>query len=95
MPGSFNILAALAEVSSKSAEEIEAETAYKWASRAVAYYWLWRRRGDLNYRLRAESARHEAGEHAAGADRSGAELRKIEDELDAYFAAIDAGAEIE
>ena len=74
----FDVPAAMKEVQAKSEPQIEVETAYKWASRALACYQLYRATRDLAWFLRAEQYRHEAFEHAAVAGDEGHTLQSIE-----------------
>jgi len=69
---------AIQEILSKSEGQIQRETAYKWASRAMACYWLYGRSGDMSWALRAEEYRHEAIEHAAVAEDDCRTLRALE-----------------
>jgi hypothetical protein len=53
------------EVLAKSDRQINVETAYKWAARAVVSFSEFARTKSLEWLLRAEDYRHEALEHAA------------------------------
>jgi hypothetical protein len=65
------------EILEKSRSLIEAETAYKWADRAVAA-WQLHADTDAEQWLRdAVDYLHEAVEHAALADHSGTVLREV------------------
>lgn len=61
----LNVEEAIREVQTKSDKDIETETAYKWASRAIACYLLYKKTGDMQFFLRGEEYRHEAIEHGA------------------------------
>lgn len=74
---SFDLESALVEVQTKTAGQIQQETAYKWASRAVACFVLHRKTGDTRWLLRGEDYKHEAIEHAAFADDNGATMFTI------------------
>lgn len=56
---------ALAELRVKTLEEIESETAYAWASRALAALQFYQSTGDLRWLLNCETYKGEALEHAA------------------------------
>lgn len=71
----FDLTAALNEVTTKSPAQIEAETAYKWASRAIICYRLFVDSGDLKRFAQAVDYHHEALEHSADAGLS--VLKKI------------------
>lgn len=77
----LDVKAALQEVQQKSAEQIEQETAYKWASRAIACDMLYKQTGLLHWLLRAEDMKHEALEHAAVVMDRGATVRTLQDVL--------------
>ena len=80
----FDIQAALTEVQTKTHVQIERETAYKWASRAIACYILTQQADDqdpLRWFLDAEDFRHEAVEHAAMSEDNGATLKRVEGEM--------------
>lgn len=74
------------ELLRKSREQIEQETAYKWAARSVAAYQLAQK--VLRYGVQPASVRllrdaahyyEEALEHAAMSDNSGAAVREVRD----------------
>lgn len=69
---------AIHEVLAKSAAEIEAETAFKWASRAAACYRLYYQTRKASWIERATDYSHEALEHAAMVCDGGATLLLIE-----------------
>ena len=81
-PSSFvsasELKTALAEVQEKSPEQIESDTAKKWAARALACYQLYRETSLGVWLLRAEDYGHEAIEHAALVRDEGATLREVE-----------------
>lgn len=56
--------AARAEVSRKSAAQVERETSAKWAARALACLEKYRSTGKVSWLIRAENDRSEALEHA-------------------------------
>jgi len=85
----FDVRGALEEVLTKSEGLIQRETAYKWASRAIACYTLYAENQELHWALRAEEYRHEAIEHAAVAEDDCATLSFIEQKMKA--AALRAG----
>ncbi len=53
------------ELSKKSREQIDLETAVKWGARAVAAFEVYRRSGDVRWFGVAVEYAHEAREHAA------------------------------
>lgn len=65
------------EVLEKTRQQIDEETAYKWAARAAAAYEYFRHGGELCWLRDCEEYLHEAIEHAALADHSGAVLRAV------------------
>jgi|GEM_PF-1942175 len=65
------------EVAQKSRTQIEEETAYRWAARAVGTYQLWNERGDPRMLRDSETYFNEAVEHAALADHSGTVLQAV------------------
>jgi hypothetical protein len=73
------------ELLAKTREDIERETAWKWAARAVAAYELAQVRRFPVARTLMHDARtylDEAIEHAAMADRTGAVMRAVRDWVD-------------
>lgn len=77
----LNIQAALEEVTAKSESQIQIETAYKWAARAIACYRLYGRTGLLHWLTRAEEYKHEAIEHAAVAEDSCVTLKQLDKKM--------------
>jgi len=79
---SFKELVAEAELelSTKSCETMELETAMRWAARAMARYIAFRKTGDVQHLLHAEDHRHEALEH--GAMVGGSTLERVHGLLD-------------
>jgi hypothetical protein len=76
---------ARAELLSKTREQIERETAFKWAARAVAAYQLWHEgRSPKMFRDFGTYA-DEACEHAASADETGEALRSVRTWMDTYI----------
>ena len=77
----IDVDAALIEITTKSAQQIERETARAWAARAIACWRLARgvniARGTQLYR-QADDYEHEALEHAALARDGGATLAEVE-----------------
>lgn len=59
------------EIQRKTRGQIEKDTAYKWAARSVAAYFLYSERDDPKWLADASDYFHEAIEHAALADESG------------------------
>jgi hypothetical protein len=85
----FDIESAIKEVQDKTEQEIEIETAYKWASRSCACYELYEDTKLLKWLLKAEEFKNEALEHAALAKDSGRTLKVVEDEMDKYSIMVD------
>jgi hypothetical protein len=85
----FDIDEALDEVQNKKEEQIETETAYRWASRSCACYQLHKETGLIKWLLKAEDYCHEALEHAALAKDNGKTLKIIEAEIKKYRTIID------
>lgn len=77
----MDIRAALVEVQSKTEQELEMETAYKWAARAVACYRLFAEGHDLKWLAAARDYEHEASEHAALVRDGAVTLLRIEEVL--------------
>lgn len=75
--------AAMREVQAKSEAEIEAETAARWAMRAVACYKLYAETDDSEWLIRAEDYKHEALEHGAQVGDQGKTVKRIEAQLNA------------
>ncbi len=65
------------EVQVKSRSQIEEETAYKWAARAVAAHENYAQTRNVSWLRDCQDYYHEAVEHAALADHSGAVLRAV------------------
>jgi hypothetical protein len=65
------------EVLEKTREQIEHETAFKWAARAVAAYELFRQTRLNRWLCDSEHFRDEACEHGAMADETGEALRAV------------------
>lgn len=78
----LDIEAALAEVQEKSEQQIESETAHKWAARAIACFQLHHTTGELRWLLRGNDNRHEALEHAALVEDGGATMLALSQEMD-------------
>ena len=74
---------ARAELLSKTREQIERETAFKWAARAVAAYELWVR-GDREMYHDAVCYIGEALEHAVFADETGQTVQDVRDWVHRY-----------
>lgn len=74
----FDLQSALEEVTTKSESQIQIETAYKWASRAIICYRLFVESSDLKLFAQAVDYHHEAIEHAASAEDDCRTLRRIE-----------------
>lgn len=76
------------EIEAKSRSQIEEETAWKWAARAVAAYQNAHRLGGRNIANRllrdATDYYHEAIEHAALADHDGDVLRTVRQWIHRY-----------
>jgi len=74
------------EIRQKPREQIEEETAFKWAARAVAAYRVFRSGHMRDQWLRdAEHYQDEACEHAALADHSGEVLRAVREWMRRYI----------
>ena len=84
----FDIEAALTEVQDKTEEEIETETAFKWASRAIACFQLHKETKLIKWLLVAEDYRHEAIEHAALVKDDGKIYKQVTKEIDKYRTSI-------
>lgn len=69
---------AITEISTKSHEMIEFETASKWAARAVAAHKMYRETGDLQWLRLSTEFCHEAIEHAACAGAGMADVAREE-----------------
>ena len=72
------------ELFQKTRAEIEEETAFKWAARAVAAYQLSAMQQPNRFLRDAEDYYHEAIEHAALADHSGGVLRRVREWFHQY-----------
>lgn len=83
----LDIQAALEEVRNKTAAEIEEETAYKWAARAIACYRYYAQTLATSWLIKADNFEHEAIEHAAFVRDNGVTLGIIENVLDSERAA--------
>lgn len=79
----FDLNAALNEITTKSESQIQIETAYKWASRAIICYRLFSNSRELKLFAQAVDYHHEAIEHAASAEDDCKTLHKIEEVLQA------------
>jgi hypothetical protein len=79
----YPIQEALQEVQEKSEEQIEAETATKWAARAMGCFLLFHNSKQLRWLLQAELMYHEAIEHAAAVKDDGKTVTKILTAMDA------------
>lgn len=77
----IDVDAATKEVQEKSEEQIELETAVKWAARAIAAYKLHQETDDTEWLLRAEDYYHESREHASLASEDGSALKYIVDSV--------------
>ena len=73
------------EILSKSCGEIERETAFKWAARAVAAYTIFRETRLHRWLRDSEQYLDEAFEHAALADGSGEALRAVREWVHQYI----------
>lgn len=80
----FDVESALDEVTQKTEQQVEEETAYKWASRAIACYLLYRRTAKVDWLLQGDSYRHEAIEHAALVKDEGQVLRIVMQKMEQY-----------
>jgi hypothetical protein len=78
------IEAARADLSAKSKEQIETETAATWGARAVVAYDYYLSSHDLVWLVLAIEYRHEALEHAAGGPPG--TLEQIQEELNTLTA---------
>jgi hypothetical protein len=75
------------ELREKSRSEIEEETAFKWAARAVVAYRIFRETHRYRWLLDSEHFREEAIEHAALADEDGEVLRAVQEWMRRYIPA--------
>jgi hypothetical protein len=69
--------AARAEILEKTHEQIEEETAWRWAARAVACFEAYEDSHEESWASAYEDYRHEAIEHAAFADRDGSVIQSV------------------
>lgn len=92
---SFDVEGAKKEVQAKKETEIEVETAYKWASRAIACFELHKETELIKWLLKGEDYRHEALEHAALAKDGGDTLNAIEKEIEKHRTTVDDEVETE
>lgn len=74
----FNVDEALTELQTKTPQQIEIETAFKWAGRAIAARRIYRTTDDLKFRDLSIEYAHEAQEHAAAVGDRGATLQTVE-----------------
>jgi hypothetical protein len=79
-----NVDEARAELLRKSREQIEEETAFKWAARAAAAYRLWHEGRSPSMFRDSCTYWDEAQEHAAMADSTGEILQKVRDWFHRY-----------
>lgn len=74
------------EVKSKSKQQIDIETAYKWASRSIACLQIQKQTTDPKEKVHwadlADDFRHEAMEHAATSDDGGKTLKEVTELMD-------------
>jgi len=80
----FDIEEALKEVQEKDEDQIEEETAYKWASRAIASYMMYDKTGEQKWLLAGEDRRHEALEHASLCEDDGKTLTAVRKEIEKH-----------
>lgn len=80
----FDIDGALKEVQEKSEEEIEISTAYKWASRAIACFQLYKKTGKVKWLIPGFDYFGESLEHASKAMNGGKTVEEIQKEVDKY-----------
>ncbi len=82
----LDVQAAVAELRTKDEEAIEAETAMKWAARAIASYTLAVQAGEKSAQAlrftQGDDFRHEAFEHSAQAGDGGKLLRYLAGEIE-------------
>lgn len=78
----FNLKAAAKEISEKTDSDIQIETAFKWASRAIVCYRLYKGTGKIAWLQRAEDYKHEAIEHASLAADDFKTLKTVAVELE-------------
>jgi hypothetical protein len=76
--------AAKDELATKTYFEIEKDTAFKWAARAIESYKKAEPSGDLELFLNAEEYRHEAIEHAAMVNDNFETLKEIEIKIEEH-----------
>lgn len=90
MEALFMTAQAAAELSARTAAEIQIDAAYRWAGRAVAAYRIYHRTGILHARDQAVEYAHEACEHAAMALDGGKTLRLVEGAIGDELARLSA-----
>ena len=73
---------ALREIRSKSDAQIERETAWTWARRAIASMEQFQKTQDFSWVLRSETFKHEALEHAATVNDYGKTVKMIQTAID-------------
>ena len=78
---SFDFQTALKEIQEKSDSVIQIETAYKWGSRAIVCYRIYKKTRDLKWLQRAEDYKHEAIEHASLAEDGFETLKAVAERL--------------
>lgn len=83
-PPKIDVASAIEELQSKSLEDIEIETAYKWASRAIAAWRLGKIEDAVTYH-------HEALEHASLIDDDFETLKNVAVEMSKERGKTDAG----
>jgi hypothetical protein len=71
------LTAARAELAVKTRQQIEEDTAYKWAARAIAANLNYEQTRNLRWLRDSADYLHEATEHAVFADSDGAVLRRV------------------
>ncbi len=80
----FDVESALKEVQEKTEEQVESETAFKWASRCIACFQLYKKTEKLKWYIQALHYRDEALEHAALVKDDGKVLKTVESEMDKF-----------
>jgi hypothetical protein len=73
------------ELSQKTLKDIERDTAWKWAARAVAAYQLWGGGGDPTLYRDFLTYAGEAFEHSVFADETGETLRMVREWVHQYI----------
>lgn len=83
-----DIKEAIKEVKEKTKQQVDIDTAHKWANRAIACLLIAKQTEEGKERLKwidfADDYRHEALEHAATADDDGKTLKEVVAKIEKY-----------